>query len=203
MGARENSVKHLGNFYTVIVGLALTTAIYNLVDANGQVRPFNGVTLLLCVAFVATLLPFYHGAMRHLDKTYLEVDEHAAPKPGALMADFIILFLEGCIFIVLGTKVAHPVAFTFLFTSLLLLDSVWAFFAHLLSPAPRKQELTWAGINFVTVLVLGGFIYSRGLIDSLSAPVPPSTIGIVLCVIALARTVIDYWFSWKHGYYSW
>jgi hypothetical protein len=204
MSARENSVRHLGNFYTVVAGLALTTAIYNLVDASGQLKPFTWDRALLCAAVLVTLLPFYHGAMRHLDITYVEEVEHQ-PKPGALMADFVILFLEGCFFIALAVKIIEPITFAFMFTVLLLVDAVWSFLANLAFSAPNKgkAELTWAGINFVTVLILVAFLYSKGLIDNPATSVNPVSFSVAILIIAIGRSVIDYWLSWKHKYYSW
>jgi hypothetical protein len=203
---RENSVRHLANFYTVVSGLALTMAIFRLVDERGQILPFQLPTFLLCIAFLSTLLPFYHGALRHLDVTYVEIaPSQGEPKAGAFLADFVILFVESCLFIVLAVKITEPVTFTLVFGGLMLFDAIWGFLAHLAFSGPKKgkQELTWAKINFVTLLVIFAFLYTEGLLDNLKAPVQPLTVALVLFVIALARTVVDYWFSWAHGYYSW
>ena len=206
MSARENSVRHLANFYTVIAGLALTTAVYQLVNEKSGLLPFTWPKLLLCLAFLVTLFPFYHGALRHLDVTYVEVKAGSKePKAGAFIGDFALLFTQSCLFIVLAIEITEPVLFTLVYAGLLLFDTIWAVLANWAFSAPTngKQELTWAAINFCTLCVVFAFMYSQGLVDNLTTNVNPLTIGIVTCVIAWVRTIVDYWASWKHGYYSW
>ncbi|MBK9067349.1 MAG: hypothetical protein IPL76_10780 [Gemmatimonadetes bacterium] len=50
---------------------------------------------------MATLFPFYHGALRHLDDAYLENENHHI-KRGALIFDFLLLFLHAMCFVVLA-----------------------------------------------------------------------------------------------------
>jgi hypothetical protein len=200
---RENSVKHLSDFYTVIAGLALTTAILKLVNEKGEILSLNPSTLLLCLAFLATLLPFYHGALRHLDVTYAESDGSGfEPKAGAFLADFILLFFESCLFIVLAVKITEPVGFALVYGTLLLFDCLWGFLAHL-AFSRGSQELVWAKINIITVGVLLWFLYTQGLFESLTTPVNLRTIALMMFIISVGRTIFDYWLSWKHGYYSW
>ncbi len=68
----ERSVSHLQQLYTVVVGLALTVAITNLIDQAAPV-PIRMAALPYFVSYLVTLVPFYHGALRHLDVTYLKV----------------------------------------------------------------------------------------------------------------------------------
>jgi hypothetical protein len=200
MSTRENSVKHLANFYSVIAGLALTTAVSKLVSERGDLLPFSGQTLLICVAFIVTLLPFYHGALRHLDLTYVEVkDGDPEPKSGAFLADFVILFIESGFFIVLAALIRQPDTFLYVYLGLLLFDSAWGLIAYIAFTGHGKghQELAWAKINFITSLVILAYIYSQSLISPLFGS------AFWIFVIALARTIVDYWISWRQGYYSW
>ena len=106
--ARERIVRSLQGLYTVVAGLALTKSIERLFEGStsSQVE-FHAHHLPGLVAFIATLIPFYHGALRHLDRRYIE--EHGAGlKDGALAADFALLFVEGCFLAAMAYLVATP-----------------------------------------------------------------------------------------------
>jgi hypothetical protein len=206
MGKHDHSVKHLGDFYTVIVGLALTTAIYKLVDEkNGEILPFSWPTSLLFVAFLFTLLPFAHGALRHLDVAYASPATDQKPqKPLALLVDFIILFLECCLFVILAIEIPQPVTYAFMYLALLVFDVVWASLAYFAFPGPNegRQEATWALVNFFAAVVMFAFLYSNRLIADLHAPIEPFAFPMMICVISIVRTVVDYVFSWRNDYYA-
>src|SRR5437868_5475689 len=95
MEARQRTVGHLQQLYTVVAGVALTLAITKLLDERAE-KPVRLEVIPYFVAYLFTLVPFYHGALRHLDVTYFE-DNRARPKPGALMFDWALLFLESCL----------------------------------------------------------------------------------------------------------
>jgi hypothetical protein len=197
MKSRENSVRHLGNFYTVIAGLAISTAVLNIIDAQGKLLDVRVSELFLIASFVATLLPFYHGAMRHLDASYVDAKD-AGPKGGALLADFLILFIGACFFLALAVKIKEPVGYTFILTGLLLLDAIWAFCATFFSE--HGAEASWAKVNFVTVLVLFAFLYWKGQFESPPLSVDAYTFSLAIFVISIARTTFDYWSAWDYYY---
>src|SRR5687767_6528182 len=80
----DRSVVHLQGLHTVVVGVALFIAINKLVDAEADVPTHFGA-LPYFVAYLVTLVPIYHRALRHLDVAYLEGDGH--PRAEALMVD--------------------------------------------------------------------------------------------------------------------
>ena len=99
----------------------------------------------------------------------------------------------------------EPALFTLVYAGLLVFDTTravpanWEFSA----PTERKQERIWAAISFCTLCVVFIFIYTQGIVPNLTTNVNPLTIGIVTCVIAWVRTIVDYRASLKQDYYSW
>src|SRR5215471_17650873 len=91
---RQRAVKHLQELYTVVTGLALTTAITKLIDQQASTL-VNTTVAPYFAAYFCTLVPIYHGALCHFDRTYLS-EPHAIPKPGALLVEWVLLFMESC-----------------------------------------------------------------------------------------------------------
>src|SRR5262249_25322391 len=156
--ARQNSVKQLAELYNVIIGVALTLSIVNSVDDKaGELIPLKLDQIINVATFVIILVPFYHGAVRHLFATYVEHGGSSHIRNEALLADFFLLFLEGCIFVLLASVLGATEKFAIVLVLLLLLDSVWGFLAWLaFTDAKAKYpEPTWALINFVTAALIG------------------------------------------------
>jgi hypothetical protein len=195
----ERSVFHLQQLYTVVVSLALTVAITNLVDQAAAV-PIRMAALPYFVSYLVTLVPFYHGALRHLDVTYLK-DPAPQPRSGALMVDWSLLFIESCGLLTLALLISRPEAFSYTFIGLLAFDAIWAFAAYLeFSPDAREQrsEHKWAIINFVAVVVL---IIAMVALHAVDPRRPVGTYRWVLVTtVASARTIWDYCWCWSYYY---
>ena len=201
--SRANSVRHLEGLYTVVVGLGLSLAILNVVDAKLEGLPIRIDLLPYFVSFLVTIIPFYHGALRHLYITYVEKGGKQV-RSGALLADFVMLFIESCLFLGLAMLITKPLFFAWGLTTLLALDTLWGFIAHIAfsQDVKPKAEVRWALINLLTTVVL--VIYFC-LIDM----VPPGAsvqggpkLAIGLLVVSVLRTVIDYAVSWDFYYPS-
>ncbi len=154
--------------------------------------------LALLVAFVATLIPFYHGALRHLDHVYIE-ERGANVRSGALLADFVILFIEGCIFLALARLITNGEAFMVTLLILWLVDIGWAVAAHyVLTPHKRtSSEKKWAQNNVLAVAVLA-VLYVSVTLATQNESDGWLVGGIV--AICLMRTVADYFRSWEYYY---
>ena len=200
--AQENSVKHLEGLYSIVVGIGLSIAIYNLVNTTGgnvslkiELLPFFG-------AFLVTLIPFYHGALRHLDITYIEQGGKHVHR-FALLVDFLALFIESCLLLALAFLIVKPSSFSWGLVVLLGFDTLWAIIAHLGfsqdSPkAKLKPELRWGVINFITTIILISYLVF--LLPEKSTGDLRLLIG-VPC-ISLLRSIIDYASCWDTYYPS-
>jgi len=161
--SRVSSVRHLQTLYTVFVGIALTVALEDISaptpGRTSLLYSFDAVLLL--VAFIATLLPFYHGALRHLDVTWIEKKGHDV-KSGALLADFLILFVEGGLFLVIARQLSSPFHFGVGLAALLAIDVIWGVVAHVAftQPGADKAEWKWVQNNVITAIALLALLVS-------------------------------------------
>ncbi|HNP36965.1 MAG TPA: hypothetical protein PKK10_14020 [Woeseiaceae bacterium] len=197
--ARRNSVTQLAELYNVVIGIALSVAIYNLIDVSARPAPVNWGNLFGFAVLLVTIIPFYHGAVRHLYITYVEGGGSSRIKSGALLADFVLLFVEGCLFVALAILLVDPVVLVYGYISLLVLDSVWGFLAKLAftGAAAQAAERKWAIINVVTVaviFVLLAYVFEQGNGDF------GFFAKMAIFSIALLRTIADYSWCWSFYY---
>jgi lysylphosphatidylglycerol synthetase-like protein (DUF2156 family) len=164
--------------------------------------PIKLELLPVFIAFLVTLIPFYHGALRHLDMTYVEQGGKQV-RSGALLADFTILFIESCLLLALAILLPTPQFFAWGLAALLTIDTIWAFFAHLcFSQAVKpKAELRWGLINLITTGVLVMFFVMIGIFPPMVGGSEPK-LGILILTVSVVRTVIDYAWCWDFYYPS-
>jgi hypothetical protein len=194
-GARHNSVTALSELYTVVIGVALSIAIANSLDASAHPVPLKLSTIINVFTFIVLIVPFYHGAVRHLFATYVEQGGSKPIKNGALLADFFLLFFEGCLFVLMAAVLNDTVAFGWVLVALLMLDSVWGFLAWLAFASEEAQyaERLWSLINAITAVLLALILI---FLDQTFVSRPLlSEVG-VFAIIAL-RTIVDYALCWS------
>jgi hypothetical protein len=195
MSPRENSVKQLSELYNVVTGVALSLAITKLIDPTSASNPIKADLVFTFLAFLVVIIPFHQGAVRHLYATYVEQGGRSKIKDGALAVDFLLLFLQACIFVALGLLIVNLEQFTNTLMVLLIVDCVWGLLAKFAFTGAEAQwaETKWAIINFVTFL----------LMFALSRFGPPllggwnSEMQKFVFLLSLARTIIDYSTSWS------
>lgn len=196
--AKESSIRSLVSLYTVVIGVALSLAVIGLIDVNTGLESITGSSMLLFVAFIATLFPFYHGALRHLDDAYLEND-NSHIKDGALVIDFILLFLHALAFVVLSLLLKRPSHFAWVLVALLAVDVAWGIFTHFGSSSPRglTAEFKWAIINSVFVGGATWYLIAHDIyLQELSEPIK---LAIPVAFACLVRSLADY--SWCRKLY--
>jgi hypothetical protein len=188
MESKNSSVQALHGLYSVVAALAMGLALEQLLDLSGGETHFRVGALPLAVAFLFTLVPFYHGAIRHLETTYGGTSR--GNQSARLLWDFTILFIEACVLLAAGILVIRPVAF--LITMLLLwgIDIVWGLAAQFLLRQEGPMQ-PWAIVNATAAL-----LYAILLIISNAFDLTPFTIACVLLVLSILRTIADYKVSW-------
>lgn len=194
MSKRTNSVKSLQTLYTVVVGVALSSATFNFNLAN-RGNPFSiSYELLLFVAFCVTLVPFFHGAMRHLDDAYLE-NESETRRDGVILFDFILLFFHGIVFVMLSFAISDAYNFIRILLFVLIIDIIWGVFVNYAAPSSSDNNvrLKWAGINFLFFIFFCCFLTYNHSSQSAAAALLPTLIASACSV----RTVADYLVVWK------
>jgi hypothetical protein len=195
---RENSVRSLVNLYTVVIGVALSLAVVGLIDPQRGLQSVTLSSTSLFIAFIATLFPFYHGALRHLDDAYVEnVNDHI--KDGALVVDFVLLFFHALAFVVLSLLLKKPGHFAWVLVILLSIDVAWGVFAHFASSSKGTltAEWKWTIINFVFVAGAVSYLVTNDLLlGELSDPIKLSIPIMFACAV---RTLADY--GWCRAFY--
>jgi len=194
---REQSVKHLASLYTVIIGVALSSSVYHLIDPEKPVTAIPAPSLMLFVAFILLIFPFYHGAMRHLDNTYLARNSEDV-RDYALLLDFLLLFLHGLIFVVISMLFKQPEEFLIFVIVILGIDVLWGFLAHLAFSTERenKPEMSWVKTNAAAAVLLLVFILlEKNNLKWLNSD------RTAYCAIILGamffRTAVDYGKNWN------
>ena len=188
--ARQNSVEQLAELYNVVIGVALSLSISNAVDMNSHPIPVKLDKLVNVLTFLLIIIPFYHGAVRHLFATYVEEGGSSRIKNGPSLADFYLLFIEGCLFVMMASVLNETVTFGWVLVSRLLLDCVWGFLAWLAFTGGQAQhaERIWSLINFFTAAILATILVFLG--DVFVQKPLLSQFG--LLAIIGARTILDY-----------
>jgi hypothetical protein len=206
---QQSSVRHLQTLYTLVAGLALTEAVTALADEVDVGYP-SARTLSMMTAFLATLIPFFHGALRHLDDIYIVSRPPGAMHRFALLSDFVLLFLESAILLGMARRLEDPIVFLGFLIALLLLDIIWSILTQVLTygrswwrivsqcapwrPCPDDALVRWVrnNLTFVPIALIIWGVERRWSLDELALA------GIVL-VVAVTRTFRDYKSSW--GFY--
>ncbi len=189
----ENSVKNLITVYTVVIGVALTLAIVELVNPDEGLNSVTLSAIFLFIAFIITMIPFYHGALRHLDDVYIENDNPHLKKE-VLLFDFAFLFLHGIAFVILSLLLSRPGQFAWILIILLVIDIAWGLFVHYVSSlqGPYSAEGRWALINSIFVIA-GAFLLIINNIYLEDIPISTSASAIIM-ILCVSRTIADYYF---------
>jgi hypothetical protein len=189
---QERSVDSLEQIYAVVIALAIAQAVEVLLKdpARGVVLQCGQILVGLpaFVAFLVTLVPFWHGMNRHLDRCYLE--KKTGVVQGALLADFATFFLEASLLFAAGWSLRSGIYSFIALGLLLLVDTIWSFISHKIHFPARKSHVgKWFAINLVAIVIA---------IILVAYPVEPRKI--ILMVIAIIRSIVDYWLCW-HFYF--
>src|SRR5208282_5699492 len=150
----ERSVDSIQRIYAVVIALAISQAIQSLLkDPNGAAnlsltRLSAGLPSL--IAFLVTLIPFWHGMNRHLDRCYLEKTESV--KQGALLFDFLMFFVEACFLFAAAWSTRFGLETFYYLGGLLGVDMVWGVISHLIHFSGQKSHsVRWSLINLIAI----------------------------------------------------
>ena len=142
------------------------------------------------LAFIVSIVPFYHGMNRHLERIYVEKDVESS-KEGFLVVDFFVFFVESCFLVALGSLVGSGSQVFLVLAALLAIDAIWSFTAHGIHYGSVKPStISWAWINVIAVVLL--------LVVYFIQLFPTDQFRLwMLAIVAIGRTVADYKFCWR------
>jgi len=103
--ALERSVNHLQILFSIVFGISITTLLSKITTIINDIGYKNMKIyipyLLMGLSYFILVIPFYHGANRYMDQTYI-LNNDKNEKRFSLMIDFFFLFFEGVIFLILS-----------------------------------------------------------------------------------------------------
>ena len=186
--AVERSVSSLQAIYAIIIALAMGQAINTLIKLPNTTQHRLSIDIIphlpAFAAFVALLVPFYHGMNRHLEICYIEKSSKVVK--AALPIDFVVFFLESALLFAFAVSLDAGLEAFVILGILLIFDCVWAITSHLIHYRGLDSSIGWwAALNVVTVLV-GFLIYKNQMYTD-------DTKLVVLMFLSFARTGVDYW----------
>ncbi|MGB9334469.1 MAG: hypothetical protein WCB14_05640 [Candidatus Acidiferrales bacterium] len=186
---KERSVDSLQQIYAVIIALAIAQAVQSLLkDSVGA--SLLGLSQILIglppfIAFLVTLVPFWHGMNRHLDRCYIE--KKSSVVQGALLFDFVTFFLEASLLFAAGWTLRSGIYSYIPVCALLVVDMAWGFVSHQIHfPSRKSHVIRWSVINLFAIVAA-----------VLIVLFPFNLKSIALMMVAIVRSIVDYWFCWN------
>jgi len=172
--ARTRSVDNLQRLYTFVVSLAFAESLRRSLlttTNNVDLSTSNSGKWMMCAGLIITAIPFYHGANRYLDATYV-TGERSSKTRLSLMIDFFFVFLQALLMFTLALLITagapedetNHKLFYWGLAALLSIDILWILITRKTTddaPSPPKtiQFRKWAILNIFAALIILLFVY--------------------------------------------
>jgi hypothetical protein len=193
---QKESSRILTYLYSLVIALALTTVIKELiVSEENVIRSPLEIPIydaLIFFTFLAILIPFYHGTIVFLVRTY--EGKYKNLKKGELLFDVLVKLMESIILFAMAVSTSNVEGFIGWFIVLLVVNILWVCISYIKAimkklAAPKH----WGLFNFFTVIFLIGYL-TFNLFET--------TMGLLfLFGVVLGRSIADYYFSYDY-YFS-
>lgn len=193
------NIKILENFFSFVIGFALTQATLKLVDAwtaaSEGALPFGATVLYF--ALLITIVPFYQGMSRFLYATHVVRPlERPGSRSSPMLLDIWAFLLMSCIIFAMGRFLNDPIWFFYCWTLLLLIDITWTLLVWWIQ---RSRVPKWALNNAIWLALAWGYwwaIHRTSFPTAMRADLLPAfAYGFV--AFEAMRSVFDYWINWK------
>jgi hypothetical protein len=184
--AVERSVQSLQRIYAFVVALAIGRAIESTFVTE-EVLSFHPDRLPIFLAFLVTVVPFFHGMNRHLDRCYLEQRDSNVQK--ALLFDFIVFFIEAGLLFAFAASTQSGLSGFLILAVMLALDIPWAMISQWIHYGENPTGTwLWATVNTGAIVLIVAIYF----LDVYAPLVKPW----ILAMVAAVRSGADYWLSW-------
>jgi hypothetical protein len=151
--------------------------------AAGSSQPLQIPTdhLLLFLSFLATAIPFYHGALTYMQRTASDAGRRT-------MFDFLLLLFEAFIMLVLSVSSSSPASFVTWLFILFAVDTVWM----LVSLHDGRKDPPPAVWLYLNASMLFGLATAAllGVVQD-----DPIFLG-TLAFVTVSRSIVDYMVAW-------
>jgi hypothetical protein len=190
---RESSIKSLMRLYSTVAALGLTAAMYKMVNDRAEDVVVNWRFLPFLGAFLVTMIPFYHGAMLHLN----HMCHNKNNREMVILINFIMLFAESCLLVGMAFLLPSHEKFAWALVTLLGVDVIWGILCACFNSQGKTgqpSESRWAVLNFFAGAVLLVFLVLQQACQCLFTELQ---LGILLFIWAFVRSGIDYIWCWE------
>lgn len=186
---KERSVDSLEQIYAVVIALAIAQSIESLLKDPVRGALLSRAQILdglpAFVALLVTLVPFWHGMNRHLDRCYLEKKDRVVQ--GALLLDFWTFCIEASLLFAAGWSLRSGIRSFIALGGLLCVDMLWGFVSHQIHFHGQKSHvIRWSVVN-LGAIALAVLIVAYPFQHKTS----------VLMFVAILRSIVDYSFCWR------
>lgn len=199
--AQKSAIDALQKFYSIIVAAAFTGGVLKFLEqfTFSAWSIEQSTKLILLVAFVVTIVPFYHGMERHLFETHIagrDIDRTAGGRPSPILVDVFAFMIEGAILFTMGRSLDNPSAFLKIWSALLIVDIIWSLIVW------RYQKSTkpiWVRNNFIWLVIAWiVFLGSPWIVENLGLPAPylQFTAASLIGCAEVLRSIFDYKSHW-------
>ncbi len=188
IGILQRSVNSLQWFHTMVLSLAVVSAVQQIVNYNA-----SSATLVLksqfihnFAVFLLIVIPFHQGANRYLDETYITDDLKVRKFTG--LVDFAFFFMEAILFYIMSLFIQNNGYFYFWTLVVFATDLVWLAFVYFENHDLFMKINQWFYLNIGAAILIVVFLISKQMDEAYK--------WYLLAFLLLVRTVMDYGFSW-------
>jgi len=137
--------------------------------------------LLLFLSFLATAIPFYHGALTYMQRTASDVGRRT-------MFDFLVLLFEAFVILVLSVSSSSPLSFVTWLFILFFVDTLWMLISlHDGRTDPPPAVWLYLNVSMLLYVATGALL---GVVQD-----DPTFLG-VLAFVTVGRSIVDYLVAW-------
>ena len=190
-GDLADAVGFFRGAFTIVMGLALGEAFKQFVAerVGEDQRSIHWDRFPSLISFLFLIVPFYQGMSRYLFSTYHDPTTMPQPYSAFLTFDGVNFLIESALFFVMSRALPASQWRRYYICALMLLvvDSLWIFTStHLHGSA--IQPWMYLNLGFAPVLLIGLLLGGQFRDVAVSS---------ALMLLVIARTVLDYYFSWN------
>ena len=153
--AQKSAIDALQKFYGLIVAIGFTGGVLKFLedfDIWNWTADQASQTLLF-IAFVSTIIPFYHGMERHLFETHIarnDINWGRGGRPSNILLDIFAFMLEGALLFSMGRNINEPIIFLQIWSALLIVDIIWSMIVW---GYQKGTKPIWVGNNCVWLAI--------------------------------------------------
>jgi len=179
------SVNALQVFYTMVLSLAVVQSVQQIIDINYATNGiiFKTEYAVNFLVFIFLVIPFYQGAIRYLDETYITGKRPVLKKLQGLI-DVLFFFFEGMIFYSMALAIPNNHDFYLATLIVLTVDIIWLGSVYFANHMVFLQIKWWLFLNVIAIFIIL-FSFSMNCLDEKSK-------YLYLGAVMFLRTILDY-----------